>query len=401
MEPTQESKYYSLFGVRFYPANLRRSESGYVVVDLIMLFLVSINITLFVFWWIFGYYRVQHFFELEFPGLHDQVLMPLYREFPLVDLIFVSIFLGEFLVRWGIAIYQKRYHRWFFFPFIYWYDLLGSIPFGSFRFLRILRIFALLYRLQKMKVLDLRQTYLYSRFQKYRSILVEEVSDRVVLNVISGLQKEVWEGLPVTDRVFHDVLQPYRETLVDWLALRLRKVAAEGHIRYEGKLESYLDEKVSLAVKSNKEVDQLRQIPVVGSQITRLLETAIQDITFNVINGILSDLGNQDQQPILDEFSQIIVDTVLEEDSKPENEAINQIIQKITLESLEVVRSQVKIQEWKLREKARREGFDSLAEPMQGDEDPSDRSSKRPTWGEASLAEKAGLRKENPHPKSE
>ena len=394
MEKQKEAKYWRLLGVRFYPANLRRSESGYVVVDLIMLFLVTINITLFVFWWIYGYYRVQHFFEVEFPGLHEQVLMPLYREFPLIDLIFVSIFLGEFLLRWGIAIYQKRYHRWFFFPFIYWYDLLGSIPFGSFRFLRILRIFALLHRLQKMQVLDIRQTYLYSRFQKYRSILVEEVSDRVVLNVLSGLQKEVREGLPVTDRVFKEVLDPYRETLVQWLSQRLREVTYRGHLRYQDELETYLDQKITAAVKANPEIDQLHLIPVVGPQVANLLEAAIQDITFNVINGIFQDMANQDQHGLIDEVSQIAVDTILEEDAKPQNEAINSIMQRMVLESLDVVKDHVRIQEWKLRDRAKKEGFDTIAEPMEGDEEKTDyENGERPAWGEPSLAEKAGLGK--------
>ena len=30
------------------------------------------------------------------------------------DTIFVSIFLAELILRWGIAIYRKTYHRWFF-----------------------------------------------------------------------------------------------------------------------------------------------------------------------------------------------------------------------------------------------------------------------------------------------
>jgi len=397
MENKQNPRAIRLLGVRFYPANLRQKGSIFVVIDLLMLFLVSVNITLFVFWWIYGYYRVQHFFEVEFPGLHQGVLYPLYQEFPLIDFIFVSIFLGEFLLRWIIAIVQKTYHRWFFFPFIYWYDLLGSIPFGSFRFLRILRIFALLSRLQKLQVLDLRQTYVYTRFQKYRSILVEEISDRVVLNVLAGIQKEVKEGLPVTDRVFREVLDPYRETLVSWLSQRLKEVTRQGHERYQADLERYFDQKITEAVRRNPEIDQLKQVPVLGPQVARTLESAIQDITFNVVNGIFEDMAQQDQHRLIDELSTLTIDTVLHEDSKPENEAINAIIQRMVMESLEVVKDQVRVQEWKLRERAKREGFDSIAEPMEddlrGDTTP-DEARERPAWGEPSLAEKAGLREE-------
>ncbi|MEM9986287.1 MAG: hypothetical protein AAF804_14435, partial [Bacteroidota bacterium] len=308
--------------------------------------------------------------------------------------IFVSIFLGEFLLRWGWAIYRQTYHRWFFFPFIYWYDLLGSIPFGSFRFLRILRVFALLRRLQQMEVLDLRQTYVYTRFQKYRSILVEEVSDRVVINVINGLQKEVRDGLPVTDRVFREVLDPYRETLVAWLAQRLKEVAKRGHDLYQVDLEKYLDEKVKTAVAQNPEIDQLKLIPVVGPQVANLLESAIQDITFSVINGMFEDMATKDQYSLLDELSLMTVETVLHEDQKPENEAINHIIQGMVLEFLEVVKKHVQVQEWKLRERARQEGFETLAEPMEGDEDLNFTAIRRPDqphWAEPTLSEKAGL----------
>jgi hypothetical protein len=362
------SKTYRLFGVRFTPRNLRQKGSGYLVVDLIMLFLVSVNITLFVFYWIYDYSRVRVYVAEAAPEVHA-VLNPLYEEFPLIDLIFVSIFLSEFTMRWIIAIWRKTYHRWFFFPFIYWYDLLGSLPFGSFRFLRILRIFALLHRLNKMRVLDVRDTYFYTRYQKYRAILVEEVSDRVVLNVLAGLQKEVREGLPVTDRIFNQVLEPYRPVLIQWVSQRLRAVLEQSHARYRVDLEQYFNHKVHEAVSQNAEMAQLRLVPVVGPQVARTLESAIQDITFNVVNGMFADMAREDQEGMLDEISVLVVDTVLKEDSKPQNEAINNIMQRIVLESIDVVKSHVRVQEWKLRTQARAEGFSAVAEPMEGDPD--------------------------------
>ena len=360
------AKTYTLFGVRFNPANLRQKGSGYLVIDLIMLLLVSVNITLFIFYWIYDYSRIRNYVAEQIPDLHA-VLSPLYEEFPLIDLVFVTIFLTEFTVRWIIAIRRKIYHRWFFFPFVYWYDLIGSLPFGSFRFLRILRIFALLHRLNKMKVLDVRDTYFYTRYQKYRAILVEEVSDRVVLNVLSGIQKEVREGLPVTDRIFTQVLEPYRPVLIQWVSQRLRAVTEQSHVRYRADLEDYFDRKIHQAVYANPEIDQLRAVPVLGPQVARTLESAIQDITFNVINGVFQDMATEDQQSLLDELSALVVDTILHEDRKTDNEAINSIMQRMVLQSLEVVKDHVRVQEWKLRSRAKAEGFDTVAEPMEGD----------------------------------
>jgi hypothetical protein len=359
---------YTFLGVRFIPKNLRKKGSGYLVVDLLMLMLVSVNITLFIFYWIYDYQRIRLYVAAQAPDIHA-VVNPIYEEFPFIDLIFVTIFLTEFLVRWIIAIRRQLHHRWFFFPFVHWYDLLGALPFGSFRFLRILRVFALLHRLNKMEVLDIRDTYVYTRYQKYRAILVEEVSDRVVLNVLAGLQKEVREGLPVTDQIFSQVLEPYRPVLTQWVSLRLRAVTEQSHTRYRADLESYFDRKIHQAVRRNPEMDQLRQIPVLGPQVARTLESAIQDITFQVINGMFEDMAQQDQATLIDDLSELVVDTILHEDQKPGNEAINTIIQRMVLQSIEVVKDHVRVQEWKVRSKARTEGFDAMAEPMTGDQD--------------------------------
>src|SRR5690606_42147929 len=51
-------------------------------------------------------------------------------------LLFVSVYLTEFSIRWLVAIARRTHERWFYFPFVHWYDLLGCIPVGSFRWLQ-------------------------------------------------------------------------------------------------------------------------------------------------------------------------------------------------------------------------------------------------------------------------
>ena len=53
-----------------------------------------------------------------------------------------------------MAIRKQTYPRWYFYPFLHWYDLLGCIPIGSFRMLRLLRLISLTIRLQKMGIID-------------------------------------------------------------------------------------------------------------------------------------------------------------------------------------------------------------------------------------------------------
>ena len=348
---------YTFLGIRFFPRRLWSTGSAQVILDLLMLLLVSVNILLFIFWWIYSYQRLRLLVAAEAPGLH-RILNPLYEDFPLIDLVFVSIFLGEFLLRWAIAIYQQRYHRWFFFPFIYWYDLLGSIPFGSFRFLRILRVFALLRRLQRMGVLDLRQTYLYDRLRKYRAIVVEEISDRVVVNVLQGAQQEVRNGLPLTDRILHEVILPHKPALTAWLSARLQQVSARSYAHYRDELQAYVEAKIQAAVATNAEIRQIGDLPLLGPRLAGMLERAIQDIVFQVVHGLIQDLASGHHARLLDEFSDIALETVLHEDRKPENQDLDSLVRGIAVDALELVKQHVQVQEWKLREQAEREGLD-------------------------------------------
>lgn len=360
--------FYTILGIRFFPQHMKRSETGLIILDLIMLLLVSVNILLFILYFAYNSYRLSQFFATELPHIH-QVLNPIYEAFPFIDLMFVSVFLLEFVFRWVLSIVQKTYHRWFFYPFIHWYDLLGSLPFGSFRFLRVLRIVSVMSRLQRMKVIDIRHTYLYSRYRKYRSIIVEEITDKVILNVTEGFKDEIKAGLPITDRLFREVIQPNKPILVQWLSKRLQTVTASSFRIYQHDLESYVEERIQSAVKTNPELGQLKRIPVLGGQVAGMIEHAIQDIVYQVLTGIIQDVAAGEHTRFLDEFSDVAIATILREDQKPENEALNQIITRMSIEVLDIIQERVRIQEWKLHQQAEAEGFDLIADSIEDDQE--------------------------------
>jgi len=139
-----------------------KNERGLLllVVDLLMILLVIVNLFYIVVEWHFSFELVRNLLKTHLPAFHDWYDSTLHRNFLLYDIWFVSVFVIEFLIRWFFAIYHKRYHKWFFYPFLHWYDVLGCIPLGSFRFLRIFRVASMVLRLHKMEVIDLRQSYL-------------------------------------------------------------------------------------------------------------------------------------------------------------------------------------------------------------------------------------------------
>lgn len=135
-----------------------------LTVDVVMLVLIIENLVLIVVDWTFSSGLVQRQLELHVPSIHRWYDQTIHQNFLFYDLIFVGIFVAEILIRWGLAISRQRYHRWFFYPFIHWYDVLGCIPITSFRSLRLLRIIAMIPKMQRLGLLNLRKTYVYRTY---------------------------------------------------------------------------------------------------------------------------------------------------------------------------------------------------------------------------------------------
>ena len=121
--------------------NLRNShETPWLILDLVMLGLLFINLAWLIFDALYATNFVYHQLGVHFPAVID-AYDPIHKNFLLVDLVFIGIFFTEFCFRWAVAIIRKEHLRWYFFPFLHWYDLVGLIPTGGTRLFRFLRIF--------------------------------------------------------------------------------------------------------------------------------------------------------------------------------------------------------------------------------------------------------------------
>ncbi|GAC1377277.1 MAG: hypothetical protein NVS3B3_20570 [Aquirhabdus sp.] len=94
----------------------------------------------------------------------------------------------ELSIRWVIAIVQKRYYRWFFFPFVHWYEVLGCL--AILRPLRLLRALVIAYRLYQLGYPVLPRSWI-NKGRFYYELVLEELSDRIVLRVIDGVTAEL------------------------------------------------------------------------------------------------------------------------------------------------------------------------------------------------------------------
>jgi hypothetical protein len=316
-----------------------------ILVDLAMLGLIIVNLLWLIFDTLFSSTSVQSFLALPFPEFTDFYRETIHANFIAYDLIFVSIFIAELLVRWSVAIYKKTYYKWFFYPFIHWYDVLGCIPVGSFRWLRLLRVFSILYRLHKYEIIDLSNSFPFLFAKKYMNILVEEVSDRVVVNVLNGVQDEVKAGNPIASRVMKEVLVPQKEVIIEWLSGRVNEITETVYPPRREQLRGYIDTIVSESISQDAKVAALEKMPMVGRPIVDVIESTVSDIVFNVLDRLVRDVGHEDTDTLVKELADIILDQVIQP-----SQTLNDAGVDVAVDVLEVIKDEVKVKKWKLKE---------------------------------------------------
>jgi hypothetical protein len=329
--------------VNFKNLRLNNRQFAWFLFDVLMVSLAILNIGLIIFDFTFSYNLGSAFFYNIAPKLAAWYEHNIHDQFILIDLAFVTFFLLEFLVRWTISIYQKEYYRWFFFPFARWYDLLGLIPIGSFRFLRILRVISIVIRLEKMNFLNLRESSFYPFFKKYSDIVVEEVSDRVVINVLDGVQKEVNAGSDLTKELVSKVIRPNHERIANYSVQRIQLLTQQILLNHQEDIKAYLFEKVNAAVEMNTEMKMIKRVPGLGGIVRKQLDSAIADITYKVISGILEDVavGEDVFTKELEGISMNFINT-LESD-----EELEEIVKTISNQSINMIKRQMERQNWK------------------------------------------------------
>ncbi|MBF1801561.1 ion transporter [Alloalcanivorax profundimaris] len=315
------------------------------LIDVLMILLVVVNLSLILFDWVYRVETVQELLRAWVPGFFTFYKEQVHAHFFEIDLAFVTVYLTEFVIRWAVAIARGTYHRWFFYPFVHWYDLLGCIPVGSFRWLRILRVVSLMFRLQKMGVVDFRDTYIGRSVIKYYRILVEEVSDRVVINVLEGAQREIRTGGPMMHRIERDVLAPRREQLVDYLAGRIADATRRSHDQYRDRLSEYLVYLTDEAVHRTAAGRRLAAIPVAGPRAIDLLGDTVRDGGSALVDQLVEDVSSPANRPRLD----ALIDDLLSA-SHGGTEQLNEMVKQTLLEILDHVKAQVAVQHWKEEE---------------------------------------------------
>ena len=324
--------------------NLRKSHQLiWFTIDFVMLGLLILNMVLIIFDSLYGV-EVIHDLLTAYAAPFTEFYRPIHRNFIFYDLVFVSLFLAEFVLRWGYAIKARIYARWYFYPFIHWYDLIGCIPVGSFRALRVLRVISIVYRLHQYKVIDVTQTRLFQFLNFYYEAFMEELSDRIVIKILSGAQGEIAQGSPLFDRIQHDILYPRRAMIYDWLSNRVAQAARVSYVPNRGALRQYLEARVDNALQQNVELSRLRFLPVVGPTIQDTLEDAVGDIVAHVIQQILDDLATSRNHAFIEDIVNVFLPGP---DEAQTGEIRNEELMTLVNEILEAIKTQLHVKHWR------------------------------------------------------
>lgn len=328
-----------------------------LAVDILMIVVVSFNLIWIVFDWSFQSYTFQSLVEMISRPFFEFYRDRVHPDFLFYDVLFIIFYLIELGIRWVGSVVKKDYPKWYYFPFVHWYDVLGCIPIGSFRFFRLLRIFALLMRMHRLGFIDITKSFFYDILARYLNIFTEEVSNRVVYNILTDIQDELNEGSPVVETILEQVIEPRRDDLVEWISQRVGIIAGKGYELYREDISQYVERRIGEAVDQNREIRQIASVPVVGSYISTRLEQAIGDIVLNVINGAITDLASERNRVVVDDVARLAVEAFQMEDM---DRNLHNIVLDMVNRSLDVIKARVTVQQWKLRPEERVERIREL-----------------------------------------
>lgn len=302
--------------------------------------LVCINLGLILFDSLFMVQPINQALAGWLPELHQRYDTLIHRHFQLIDLAFVAVFVFDVLLGWTIALFERRYARWYYYPFAHWYDVLGCIPLSGFRWLRVLRVGSLLIRLQRLGLIDMRQWPVYRLVHRYYLLLLEELSDRVMVRLFSRMQQEIGASDDLSRRLLQEVVRPRKERLLDDLSRRLNAMLENGYRDNRGAIEGYVDGLIHQALANNREVIRLRRLPM-GDRVADTLDDALADIAARLLQGAVDGLQGAQFQRLARSLADECFEAWVYQD-----ESTDLALEELLVDIIEVLKQQVLDRRW-------------------------------------------------------
>lgn len=175
---------------------------------------------------------------------------------------------------------------------------------------------------------------------------MEEVSDRVIVNMINGVQDELNTGTPLIKKIIDEVIYPKKQMLVEMITVQVRGGLKDMQPKYENELKEYVNHRVGSAIEKTPEVKVINKVPVFGPVVSSAIEKIVSDVVFHVINDLLKDISLAKSTEIVNNVTEMFFESV-QGDVKSGQYSV---FEGMLSDSLEMVKDSVKIQQWKLKE---------------------------------------------------
>nr|WP_290696612.1 ion transporter [Halomonas sp. UBA3074] len=326
-----------------YPHLPKAVEYAHIGWDFFILTLVVVNLALLLFDSLFLLGPINQGIASIAPSFYSFYDDTIHSRFITIDLVFVSFFIADVLLGWSIAIAERRYHRWFFYPFVHWYDVLGCIPLSGFRLLRILRVISLLHRLHRLGIIDVTRWETYLFFAKYYDILLEELSDRIALKLLGNVQEQIRASDSLTERVIDRVIMPRKAQLIEEIAQRLESTIGKAYQHNRHAIMAAINDLVSRTLRESPEIQRLRRLPM-GQQASSAMEASLSGVAQRLVDELLLGIHSDEFKNLVERTADSGFDTWLTVD-----EGSNRVTEQMLYDILEMLKEQVNRQRWKDR----------------------------------------------------
>lgn len=311
--------------------------------DIFMMFIIVFNL----FCLCANLFLMSSFGELFFNEIHLPQVLQYYKTdlhpwVIITETWFITFLIVELSIRWLIAIINKHHARWFFFPFIHWYEILAIIPY--LRFLRLIRAGIIAYRFHELgyKVVP---DAIMKRVLFYYRVVMEEISDRVVATVIDGIKQEL-DTSSTHKKIIHDLVDHHRELFAVTLAEILQESLATELDAQRNLITQNVGQIVRQAIEDTPKLTQiLRLIPIAGGMIENQIQSIGQQLGENITQGLIQPFTegtaqqpNATYQLISNKLSQLNI----------ENQKLEELVESVVYESLESLKAQVLVKQWQI-----------------------------------------------------
>ncbi len=256
--------------------------------------------------------------------------------FWLIDLPFLLFFWLEFGARWVIALRERRYPNWYFFPIYNWYDLIGLVPYSQFRVFRLLRAVSIYLRLRRHELSRVGQDSISRAVARVSSIIVEEISDAVAVRILNETQKEIRAG--TAKKIFDETIERKREELEDMAIAQIREIV--NNEATKNRILAIVRLNLNAAVESST---ALRSIPLPNALVRRIVRTTGNVVLDAMLQGLSVTLQSEEGENAARELARDVLDQLLTGSLRGE---VNRMSEEVGLEVIEKVKQAVSVKKW-------------------------------------------------------